>query len=84
MKNIFFTNLCWRNCESCPPEHIIFTITDNIILTNGTTVCEGYYTTKWYRVLGDGMEDIKIQPEDLKNWWWADVMKHIRREFEED
>ena len=30
------------------------------------------------------MEDIKIQSEDLKNWWWADVMKYIKKEFGED
>lgn len=86
MKNIFFTNLCWRNCESC----LLKEYTGDVILTDGTVVCEGFYTTsstkalKWYKLLEDGRGYERIRQEDLGNWWWTDIMKHIRREFEED
>lgn len=86
MKDVFFTNLCWRNCKSCPPEEL----TGDITLTDGTVVCEGFYamsstkTLKWYKLLEDGRGYERIRQEDLEIWWWTDVMKHIREEFGED
>lgn len=86
MKDVFFTNLCWKNCKSCSPEELA----NDITLTNGTAVYEGFYamsptkTLKWYKLLEDGMGYERICQEDLVNWWWTDVVKHIRKEFGED
>ena len=85
MKDIFSTNLCWRNCESCPPEEL----TGDIILTNGTAVCEGFYvmsfikTLKWYKLLKNGRGYERICQEDLGSWWWTDIAEKIREEFGE-
>ena len=84
MKNVFFTNLCWKNCKSYPPEELI----GDIMLTNGTAVYEGFHTIslvgtpKWYILSINDAPYKKIRQEDLGNWWWADVVKHIRKEFE--
>lgn len=83
MKNIFFTNLCWRNCETRPPKEY----SGDVTLTDGTAVCEGFYamssikTLKWYKLLEDGRGYERIRQEDLGNWWWTDIMKSIRKEF---
>lgn len=86
MKDVFFTNLCWRNCETCPPEKIA----GGIMLTNGTAVCEGFHaisslgTPKLYVLFEDNASYERICQEDLRNWWWTDIMKYIKKEFGED
>lgn len=76
MKDIFFTNLCWRNCVNCPPKEL----NTDIILTNGKVVSEGGFDgiARWY--VDCGVYDI-IQLENPETWWWTDVVKSIREEF---
>ena len=76
MKDVFFTNLCWRNCKSCPPEEF----NTDIILTNGTVVLEGAFDgiARWY--VDYGSYDVMLL-ENPENWWWTDIMKSIREEF---
>ena len=83
MKNVFFTNLCWRNCKTCPPEEIVY---HKIILTDGVTLHEGRYHPTfggYYIKLREKANFVLLNTvESLNKWWWADVVKHIRKEFE--
>ena len=82
MKDIFSTNLCWRNCESCPPEEVVH---HKIILTDGFTLHEGRYDSALEGFYIKLREDTRFVPlntvESLNNWWWTDIVKGIREEF---
>ena len=82
MKDIFSTNLCWRNCESCPPEEFVH---HKIILTDGNTLHEGRYCSTSGGFYIKLREDTRFIPlntvESLNNWWWTDIVKGIREEF---
>ena len=80
MKDIFFTNLCWRNCETNPPKEFS---NNNLIVTDGNIV-EGM---SWHRAEGYFIAENECclkRLDNLRNWWWADITKNIREEFGED
>lgn len=85
MKDIFFTNLCWRNCETCPPKEVVH---HKIILTDGVTLHEGRYHSTFGRFYIKLWEDTNFIPlntaESLNKWWWTDVVEKVREEFGED
>lgn len=69
----FTMELVWHNCATCPPseEH-----NDYLVITKGDKVYPVIYdkTDGWFY----GRLEIRIQEENLKHWWWADIVQTVQ------
>ena len=86
MKDIFSTNLCWRNCKKYPPKRLGV----DIMLTNGVAIYEGFCkmsldgAARWYVNSEHEATYEVISSENLEFWWWTDIIEQVREEFGED